>query len=43
MLWDLGDMGVGLMTVSNMIALFPMVRYALDSLKDYEGKRKQSL
>ena len=38
--WDLGDVGVGLMTVFNMIALFPMARYALDSLKDYEEKRK---
>lgn len=38
--WDLGDLGVGLMTVFNMIALFPMARHALDSLKDYEGKRK---
>ena len=39
--WDLGDVGVGLMTVFNMIALFPMARHALDSLKDYEEKRKQ--
>lgn len=34
--WDLGDVGVGLMTVFNMIALFPLSRQALDSLKDYE-------
>lgn len=40
--WDLGDVGVGLMTVFNMIALFPMARYALDSLKDYEEKRKSN-
>ena len=38
--WDLGDVGVGLMTVFNMIALFPMARHALDSLRDYEEKRK---
>lgn len=40
--WDLGDVGVGLMTVFNMIALFPMARHALDSLKDYEERRKSN-
>lgn len=39
--WDLGDIGVGLMTVFNMIALFPLSRRALESLYDYEEKRKQ--
>lgn len=34
--WDLGDFGVGLMTVFNMIALIPMAPKALASLKDYE-------
>lgn len=34
--WDLGDIGIGLMTIFNMIALFPMSRQCLDSLKDYE-------
>lgn len=34
--WDLGDVGVGLMTVFNMIALFPMAPQALASLRDYE-------
>lgn len=34
--WDLGDIGVGLMTVFNMIALFPLAPKALDSLRDYE-------
>ncbi len=34
--WDLGDIGVGLMTIFNMIALIPLSRRALDSLKDYE-------
>lgn len=38
--WDLGDVGIGLMTIFNMIALFPLSRQALDSLKDYETKRK---
>lgn len=34
--WDLGDLGVGLMTVFNMIALFPLAPQAIASLKDYE-------
>ena len=34
--WDLGDLGVGLMTVFNMIALIPLAPKALESLKDYE-------
>lgn len=34
--WDLGDLGVGLMTVFNMIALFPLAPQALQALKDYE-------
>ena len=37
--WDLGDIGIGLMTIFNMISLFPLSRQALDSLKDYEEKR----
>lgn len=38
--WDLGDIGVGLMTIFNMIALFPLAPQALSSLKDYEQKRR---
>ena len=34
--WDLGDVGVGLMTVFNMIALIPLAPQALASLRDYE-------
>ena len=34
--WDLGDVGVGLMTVFNMIALFPLAPKALASLRDYD-------
>ena len=34
--WDLGDVGVGLMTVFNMIALIPLAPKALASLRDYE-------
>ena len=42
--WDLGDVGVGLMTVFNMIALVPLASKAIESLKDYEknGMGKQS-
>ena len=36
--WDLGDVGVGLMTVFNLIALIPMTKEALASLKDYETR-----
>lgn len=37
--WDLGDVGVGLMTIFNLIALYPMAGEALASLKDYEEKK----
>ena len=43
--WDLGDVGVGLMTVFNMIALIPLAPKALTALRDYEqnvmGKSKK--
>ncbi len=39
--WDLGDFGVGLMTIFNMIALFPMAPQAMKALKDYEQQRKK--
>lgn len=39
--WDLGDVGVGLMTVFNIIVILLMSKQALASLKDYEGKMKQ--
>ena len=39
--WDLGDIGVGLMTIFNMIALFPLAPKALAKLKEYETIRKQ--
>jgi len=38
--WDLGDVGVGLMTVFNIIIILPMSKQALDSLQDYENIRK---
>lgn len=34
--WDLGDIGVGLMTVFNMIALFPLGSQAVKAMNDYE-------
>lgn len=34
--WDLGDIGIGLMTIFNMIVLLPMSRQAIHSLRDYE-------
>lgn len=37
--WDLGDIGIALMTVFNMIALYPMSKEALASLKEYEKQR----
>lgn len=38
--WDLGDVGIGLMTIFNMVALIPMSGQAIESLKDYERQRK---
>lgn len=37
--WDLGDIGVGLMTIFNMIALIPLATKAIESLKDYEQRK----
>ena len=39
--WDLGDIGIGLMTIFNMIVLVPLAPKAIDSLKDYEKKKKK--
>ena len=39
--WDLGDVGVGLMTIFNMIALIPLAPQSIRSLKDYEGTLKK--
>ena len=38
--WDIGDFGVGLMTIFNMIALFPLTPQAIQSLKDYEQNHR---
>lgn len=39
--WDLGDLGVGLMTVFNIIAILPMSGIAVKSLKEYVALRRQ--
>ena len=38
--WDLGDVGIGLMTIFNMIALVPVAKEALAALNDYEKRKK---
>ena len=35
--WDLGDIGIGLMTIFNMFAILPLASQALNALKDYEA------
>lgn len=37
--WDLGDIGIALMTIFNMIALFPLSKEALQALNDYKKKK----
>ena len=39
--WDLGDIGIALMTVFNMIALIPMSGSAIKSLNEYSALRKK--
>lgn len=39
--WDLGDVGVGLMTVFNIFMLYPLSKKALAALKDYERKKEK--
>ena len=38
--WDLGDVGIGLMTIFNIMALIPLAPQAVDSLRDYEKKKR---
>ena len=38
--WDLGDVGVGLMTVFNIIILYPLSGRAIGALKEYEAAKK---
>ena len=37
--WDLGDIGIGLMTIFNLIAVIPMSGQAIAALKDYEARK----
>ena len=39
--WDLGDVGVGLMTIFNILIILPMGGEALAVLKDYEEEKKK--
>ncbi|MGN0465797.1 MAG: alanine/glycine:cation symporter family protein [Lachnospiraceae bacterium] len=39
--WDLGDVGVGLMTLFNIFMLYPLSKKALDCLKSYEELKKK--
>ena len=41
--WVLGDVGVGLMTIFNIIILYPLSGRAIAALKDYEATRKKKL
>ncbi len=37
--WDLGDLGIALMTVFNMLALIPLSGEAIQALRDYEHSK----
>lgn len=37
--WDLGDVGIGLMTIFNILVLYPLAPKALGELKEYEAGR----
>lgn len=39
--WDVGDIGIGLMTIFNMVALIPLSKEAVSSLESYEKSRKK--
>ena len=41
--WDLGDVGIGLMTLFNMVALFPLSGEALASLRDKQVRFTQTV
>lgn len=38
--WDLGDVGIGLMTIFNMTAIFPLSGEAIRCMDEYDAKRK---
>lgn len=35
--WDLSDVGIGLMTIFNILVMYPLSREAIEALKDYEA------
>ena len=39
--WDLGDVGIGLMTIFNIMVLYPLAPKALGELKEYETGKRQ--
>ena len=39
-LCELGDVGIGLMTIFNLAVLFPLSNEALSALAEYEKKNK---
>ena len=39
--WDLGDIGIGLMTIFNLIAVVPMSGKAIAALRDYEARKEE--
>ena len=39
--WDLGDVGIGLMTIFNILVILPMSKEALASLREYEQEMKE--
>ncbi len=41
--WDLGDVGIGLMTLFNIAVLYPMSKEALELLKQYERRKQKSV
>ena len=41
--WDLGDVGIGLMTIFNIFILYAMSGQAIKELKDYEADKKKNI
>ncbi len=39
--WDLGDVGIGLMTIFNIAVMYPQSKEAIAALKDYERNMKR--
>ena len=39
--WDLGDIGIGLMTIFNLVAVIPMSGKVCAALRDYEARKEE--